>query len=312
MKRKLLLFASVMLTAGMASAQAPLVNGDLESWNHVNTPSYDEPTGGMLKSLNAIAAFPGNPPITCFKESSSPHSGTYCARLESGSVTVVGSTIFVPGVLGTIEPYYSPNIGATLGVPFTSSPKKFKGWYKYNAYQGDSAEFSAATVRNNGGVRETLSVAKQIIKFAATEWTAFEIPFVEVAAGTPDSIIIVCVTSAGYNLQDLTQGQGKVGSKLWVDDLSFDYTVGMEEDILNGESMQIYPNPATDIITVTYSQNLTNGRLNIIDANGRTVLTHNFSGQSASINVNALASGMYTMVLNSDNRILKRSSFIKK
>ena len=306
MKRKLLLFASALFTTYTATAQAPLANGDLESWSNHTTPppAYEEPTGGMLFSLNEISSFPGNPPITCFKETSNVHGGSYCARMVSGSVTLIGTTIFVPGVLGTVKPYYSPNIGATLGVPFTDSPKKFKGWYRYTSVQGDSAEISAATVRTTGGVRETLTVAKMVVKQTVSNWTAFEIPFVEVASGTPDSIVIVCVSSAGYNLQNLTQGQGKVGSTLWVDDMSFDYTVGNAEEIMNGETMNIFPNPASDIMTVTYTQNLHNGRLNIIDANGKTVLSQAYKGQSAAVDVSMLASGVYTAVLNDGTRIV--------
>lgn len=314
MKRKLLLIASALFTAYTASAQAPLINGDLESWATHTTPppTYEEPTGGMLFSLNEISSFPGNPPITCYKETSNVHGGSYAARMVSGSVTLVGTTIFVPGVLGTVKPYYSPNIGAKLGVPFTDSPKKFKGWFRYTSVQGDSAEISAATVRTTGGVRETLTVAKMVIKQTVSNWTAFEIPFQELAAGTPDSIVIVCVSSAGYNLQNLTQGQGKVGSTLWVDDMSFDYTMGLNEEIMNNETMNIFPNPASDMITVTYTENIQNGRLNIVDATGKTVLTQTYMGQTASVNVNALAAGMYTATLSDGKRIVKRSSFIKK
>jgi len=312
MKRKLLLIASALFTAYTASAQAPLINGDLESWTSPPPGTYDEPTGGMLKSLNQISTFPGNPPVTCFKDNNNPHGGTYSARMVSGNVTFQGSNIFVPGVLGTIEPYYTPTIGAKLGVPFTDSPKKFKGWFRYTSVQGDSAELSAATVRTVGGVRETLTVAKMVIKQTVSSWTAFEIPFQELATGTPDSIIVLCVSSAGYNLQNLTQGQGKVNSTLWVDDISFDYTMGQEEDVLNGETMTIFPNPASDMITVTYTQNIQNGRLNIIDATGKTVLTQAYMGQTASVNINTLAAGMYTATLSDGKRIVKRSSFIKK
>lgn len=318
MKAKLLLLSS-LLTSSLVIAQTPITNGNLESWKDTSFTngavpiSYSEPTGGMLKSLNKITEFPGPPPVNCFKETSNVHGGNFAARVVSGSVDFLSSPIFIPGALGTITPFFnSTTFGATIGVPFTEKPSKFVGWFKYTSVQGDSAEFSAATTRNVGGVRETLTLAKQIIKFSESSWTYFEADFVELNAGNPDTIIILCVSSAGYDFINLTNCKGKVGSTLFIDDIAFVYENGLKEDLMSSTEVKIFPNPSSDVINVNVNANVNNGQVRFIDASGRIAYMHAFNGNNQAISVSQLASGLYSIVIVEGNNIIGRQSFIKQ
>lgn len=316
MKSKLLLLSSFVVSS-LLSAQTQVPNGNLESWKDTSFTNgsvpvtYSEPQGGMLKSLNKLTQFPGTPPVTCFKETNS-HDGQFAAKVASGQVGFLGSTIFIPGAIGTIDPFFNTtSFGATIGTPFTEKPSKLIGWFKYQSVQGDSAEFSAATVRNVGGVRETLSLAKKVIKYSEANWTYIEADFVDLNAGTPDTLIILCVSSAGYDFVNLTNCVGKVGSALTVDDIALIYTGGLKEDLMNAKTMAIYPNPSSTNVTVRIEESISNGSIRFIDAAGRVAYTQPFNGTSTEVSVSSLANGMYSIVLVDGNNIIARQSFIK-
>lgn len=318
MKTRILLLSGLLMS-GMAFGQTQLINGNLENWkdttfmNGAIPVSYSEPTGGMLMSLNKITQFPGPPPVTCFKETAGPHGGTAAARVVSGQVDFLGSPIFIPGVLGTVDPFFnSTTFGATIGVPFTDQPAKFIGWFKYLSVSGDSAQFYAATTRNVGGVRETLSVAKKTIKFSESAWTFFDVDFEQLAAGTPDSLIVLGIASAGYDFSDLTNCTGSLGSALYIDDLALVYSGGVQENLMQKASMKIFPNPASNQISVQFDGNaVQNGQIRCIDASGKLILSQAFNGTQSEINVSALANGVYSLVLMEGNNILSRQSFVK-
>lgn len=318
MKTRLLLLSG-LLFSGLCFAQTAIPNGNLESWKDTSfvnggvTVKYSEPTGGMLKSLNKITQFPGPPPVTLFKDSTSVHAGNYAAKVVSGQVNFLGSNIFIPGALGTLDPFFgATNFGAKIGVPFTEKPAKFIGWFRYLSVQGDSAEFSAATVRTVAGVRETLSLAKQVVKFSESNWAYFEVDFVDLNAGTPDSLIVLCVSSAGYDFVDLTNCQGKLGSTLFIDDIALIYTGGLEEGLMGNAAVKVFPNPASDLIQINYEGASLNGSIRFIDAAGRVAHTQPFIGNNQSLSVSGLAKGMYSIVLIEGNKIVARQSFIKQ
>jgi hypothetical protein len=309
--KKVLLFVSAICSFGLSQAQTSIPNGDLEAWTV--TGAYEEPDGGMLKTLNQISTFPGSPPVTTFKDGVEKHGGMYSARMVAGQIDLGLGAIFIPGVLGTVVPFFQPVIGASLGVPFTDKPNSFKGWLKYSPVQGDSAEVSAFLMKRNGASRETLAVARQRYLQPVANWTSFDAPFQYFNTTTlPDSIIIICITSAGYNFDNLTNCQGKVNSTLWIDDLSLDYTNGIEQNLFNGETVQVYPNPSSDMVTLTTTGNVTNGRVEILDMNGKLIIGQTFTGTTQTVDIRSLAAGTYIVRLSEGNRRLYSSQIVKK
>jgi hypothetical protein len=128
---------------------------------------------------------------------------------------------------------------------------------------------------------------------------------------TPDSIIIIAVSSKGYNFSDLLQCKGKQNSTLWVDDLQLGFPSGLNESVLNGEEMSVFPNPAKDLIHVSYTQNVTKGRIEILDMSGRVLRSIPAIGQNWTIDVSIFPSGIYTIRLISDNTIVSRKKMEK-
>ncbi len=61
----------------------------------------------------------------------------------------------------------------------------------------------------------------------------------------------------------------------------------------NTATMQLYPNPATDMVMINLSDNLTGGSLTLSDVTGRSLNTINITANHSQLNTGALASGVY-------------------
>jgi hypothetical protein len=86
---------------------------------------------------------------------------------------------------------------------------------------------------------------------------------------------------------------------------------GIQSQALTTAHLSIYPNPVTDQVIV--KSNLTNpARVIIMDASGRTVLSHNLSSSEEVVNTAALAKGMYVLSLrDASGKTLKAVKLVK-
>lgn len=85
--------------------------------------------------------------------------------------------------------------------------------------------------------------------------------------------------------------------------------LGVEEFESNG--IAIYPNPSSDIINVR-GTNEFNYSVAVIDMQGRRLSTSEISNQATSIDINALAPGIYNLIFSEGNRVVGSKRFIKK
>jgi hypothetical protein len=309
MKKHVLTWTAALLGGTLSLlAQPAIPNGDLESWTTI--VNGDEPTGGYLKSLNQILAFPGGPPVTCFKETANPHGGTAAAKIVSASFASFG--IFIPGALGTITPIANP-VSAQLAEPFTGKPESIRAWIKYAPVTGDSAEVFGYLFKTTGGVRETLAVASQMLLQPVSSWTEITVPFTYLnATATPDSASLLFVSSAGYNFSNLFLCQGSAGSALWIDDVSYIYPASITESGKETDKLTVFPNPAEDMVTLTFASEINEGMVSVADMNGREVLKTTFTGTQQNIPVSGLKAGNYVISLSHEKGLLARKTFIKK
>jgi hypothetical protein len=72
--------------------------------------------------------------------------------------------------------------------------------------------------------------------------------------------------------------------------------------------MDIYPNPATNQVTVTIEGKSVNGKINLIDMTGRVVATQMVNTNETVINTAALANGVYYVTYVADNAEVKLKS----
>ena len=87
--------------------------------------------------------------------------------------------------------------------------------------------------------------------------------------------------------------------------------VGIEENTANN-SIQIYPNPASDFITIDL-QNINNEvKLNIYNVMGDLLRSENISKNHQTLNIQNLADGMYVASIESNNKIITQKFIIQR
>jgi hypothetical protein len=290
--KRILLTLTLTAAATFGFAQTPVDNGSFETWANPTGPngSYEDLPGPFLKTLNSLYDLPaviGGPgPITTTKVTD-PCDGTFGALMTSKSF----QGIFIPGAMGTFDVSLAPP-GAKLGKPYTDKPLKVKYCAKYAPVAGDSAEVFCLLTKWNGTSRDTIAYGNIKHMSAVASYTNFEFPLTYYSQVTPDSCTLLCVASAGYDFGTLTNSAGQVNSALTIDNLRFDFTVGMEENTAKPE-VKMFPSPVVDILNIALEKGQTSTTYRIIDLAGRTVLNGTINGQSSAVNVSTLAQGTY-------------------
>ncbi len=314
-----LLFTGATLV--MNAQQPALTNGNLENWTQFTgtNESYWEPDTGtnrtshFLRTLNELAdqPFPLVGPVTCIRETngSNVHGGSYSAKLVSG---VLGA-FFIPGFLGTGD-LNIPNQTIYLGRQFNGRPDKFRGWYKYTPVNGDSAEFRVWLTRYDALNQQTVLVGEgsQKIKTAVSNFTQFDININYQDAGTPDTVVVFCTASAGYNLANLLSSAGQVGSTLWADDLEFVYPANIENNNMMNDKVQVYPTIVQDMVNIYTTDLPENLKIRVYDMSGKEIFTERMNGNHHVIQVSSLEAGSYIILLQDNFKLYARHTFIKK
>ncbi len=82
------------------------------------------------------------------------------------------------------------------------------------------------------------------------------------------------------------------------DNLTYSYPAGISENYLN--SISIYPNPATDVVTVT---NILKANITVYDISGKSILSKNNCKETEIIDLNRIDSGIYFIKIQSGSEI---------
>lgn len=302
MKMKaLLLTLSCLLAPVFLLAQTPLDNGNLDNW--VSQGSYEDPAGSMFKTLNSLNSL--GVPVTVFKTTDA--YSNFAAQLQSNTFVVLN--IFIPGTLGTVVAQTTPP-AAFLGVPFTDMPSRFKGWFRYHPTGNDSAEILIALMKRNGPNRDTVARAAMKIKNLVNTYTQFDLPLTYFSTTVPDSLIILCVSSAGYNFQNLFACAGQNNSTLYVDELELEYSSGLSESYPLPE-LRVYPNPASEQMWVEGPAAPGQAVLELNDGEGRLIQRLPLTTWPLALPIASLPSGRYFLRLVEGPRITARGTFVK-
>ena len=84
--------------------------------------------------------------------------------------------------------------------------------------------------------------------------------------------------------------------------------------VANSNSFSVYPNPATDLLTIEFGEEASEMTIAIVDVMGRTVMPtmNQFSGNRTEISVNELPQGAYFITGTSEGYSFKKSIMITK
>ena len=319
--KKLLLLSGFMFFTFIPFLQAQIEDGGFETkW--VEKPAdrgvywdFNVSDAAMLRTLNSLYAIEIQEfitELTSFREANTPHQGQYAMRMRTASFQNV---ILVPGIYATVPydyiPQYINNKGFEAIVDFESpasgdKPQRLTGYYKYSPVKNDSAAIEIELF--NRGTSVAFALWKE--RNTVSEWTKFDIPIRYTLDADINEIKLIFASSAGYNFELLDKCKGEVGSTFWIDDIAFEYgDVGLIEPLMERSASQVYPNPASDAITISFDQEL-NGKLVIYNVLGAEAAIQSVNGDKIEANITNLPAGSYFYRVIEGNKIRTSGKFI--
>ncbi len=301
-------------------AQTTLSNSGFETWGNAAPGVATEPTGWFSnKSGSAIAKLG---PQTCFKDSTTVHSGSYSAKIvtETYLGTAVNGALSTgmvnaPSITKTTGYIGSQNYSDTTDcrrMSFTGRPDSLVGWYQYTS-GGTGEQGKIRAILHTGQYFDpetptTYHIDPTANKVAdltfltpttnVTTWTRFSMPFTYATSGTPAYVMVNITPSAN-------QGTSVSGSTLWVDDIQVVYkaNTSVENVATSAEAARVYASGKNVFVDFTeLTEGVTN--LELYDITGRLVA--NFAVANNQLNTFSLgeqSTGIYVYRLsNSGSR----------
>lgn len=279
--KAIILTIGTILTLSATAQTNPITTGieGFENWTTNSVGEMPVAWDGFNRQVMFGGMTVGE--VECIrKDSLDPKEGNFSISLTSESVMggPAVPALFTTGDL--IIDWNAQNGDITGGEAFTNTPTQLKGWYKYYPVNNDTAFIEVDFTQNStqvGSGRIELSGSTQ-------DWTPFVFDITFDNRTMPDSMNIVAAsTKASENIP--------VGTVLELDAMEFVYgTTGLENKA--SESIKVYPNPATNNLTIDGMQTGQNN-ITIFNSLGQTIENLETSSHSILLNVSQLKTGIY-------------------
>ena len=263
------------------AALAQIPNAGMETWLN-GTPDQ-----WSTNNIPTIAT-----PVT---QTANAHGGSSAVRLE-----------VVSSFAGDIPGLISSTGTSGTGFPVTSNYSSFSFYYKTNLLGGD--ELNASIIISDFNTQPTAG-GSDVYTSNLNVYTQAVVP-INVFAPNPVSAIIYFAIS--------NTNSAHVGSYAQIDDIAFGAAVGIEELIGDHNSISSpTPNPASGICLVPFTLiHPTVADIRIYDLNGRLVQNVlnqelNAGNYKAEVNADALAAGVYTIVMRAGDQVLQSKLVVR-
>ncbi len=282
--KTLIFIAIVFITSLGFSQNQPLING-VETFGNWTTETVGEMPqywDGFNKEVIMGGAHVGD--VECIKkDSADPQDSDYSVRIVSTSI--MGGPA-VPGMLTTgklIIDFNSQSGDIEGGMPYSLTPTKLKGYYKYSPNGNDTAEISAWFSSNGSAI----GGGELLISGQTNVWTEFTVDLTYMPGITPDTANVMFTSSNGMSAVP-------VGSALEIDHIWFEGgNVSIENKSLVMSDIKIYPNPAVDYIQIESSEDSKSIEVNIYSTTGQLMISTIINGSSEKVDLQNLSKGAY-------------------
>lgn len=319
-------FTIILLVLAMQHvySQSNVPNGNYENWHNVvvsGTLNYDDlgidANDNWMATLNSLVAVPqsaGGPgPQTVFKTTDA-HSGTYAAKAVTNIFPLGPVTITIPGMIGTAV-MDKKGIRAVLGKPCPDcKPLRFKGYYKFDPVAGDSCAAVILLSKWNATAkkRDTIGYGRMVEHSPVLHYTPFDIEIDYTGTGAVDTMTLLVVSSAGFNVVKFMESKGQVGNTMYVDDLMLEYPAGIQQVLMPEVTVKVFPDPASDVLHVELDKAVKDGLFEVYTAAGKMVGSYALARNGSVIPVYSLPDGIYYYRLVSGRELMNTGTFIVK
>lgn len=298
MKAKFTLLTFFVAAFFAANAQQ-VPNESFDSWT-IDTLAPD--------GWSTYESFFGLPIGHAEKDAVDKVAGPYSLKLTSDSVPGFGSYGVLAGLcaLGSAAPGFQPDFP---GAPFAFKPDTLFTLYKYTSPGADSPIIAMKLLKGGTSVIGHPVYGLAFLFPPSSQWAAGFIPITQyyTSGDTPDSLSLEF-----YSSKNPAPNGGIKGSVLHVDGVLFGYVTlpNSLQEVADRLNITIYPNPATNFITVSSDENTEGFRAVVSDISGKIVSVNELSGNKTMINVSGLANGTYIYrIADKTGNILKQDRF---
>lgn len=269
----------IVLIAMTINTNAQIPNSGFENWTTVGI--YEDPTEWATTNSYSTGSFYATTKSTDHYPATVGH---YSVRIENNTALLPnysGLGIIETGVIGSLNPVF----------PITGHPTSLTGYYKYAPQNGDTMRIKIRLALNGTEVSsgELTSIA------SVSNWTSFNIPLQSYTLA--DSALIVISAYYAPNSSYIPHGN----SVLYIDNLNFDNLItSLSEQTSGNTAFSLYPNPASDIVTLNINNpNNTDLTINIYTKIGTLVKSETLKQNQLQINIGDLSNGIYVVAIQS-------------
>lgn len=305
--KQLIIFLIISVTA---LSQTELPNPGFENWDNVYNSKdefmYEELTGDFWETLNKLRLLGG--PVTVEKTDNA-NTGNYAVRLETKEF----GTFRITGLLmsGFFDSKADPGENMKEGKPFTGKPSKLIAHVMNFPKNNDSAAIYINLTKWKNDKRDTIAEASMGIGREILEYEPVELILDYYMPNTsPDTIKIVFLSSAGgRNFTGSSGSQPQIGSVLYVDDASLEYTSGITLPLIEENTNILRYDSFSDLIIINKEENIIGKTIRIFDQNGKIYISKKLSPPYM-INAQYLPQGAFFYNIHNGNELLNSGNFM--
>ena len=224
--------------------------------------------------------------------------------------TVAGGIYSIDSVTLLLDNFFGAN--KSLGFPWSTKPASLQGYYKDTLAGGDSIEFiiilTAWDSAHHG--RDTVASVTKYYSGNVASYSLITVPITYNINNIMPDTALIATGLVGPN-----GGNSHLGSKYYIDDLSFNGTVPLDvkQISLVNTDARLCPNPFTDraVLAISNTVILSGATLQISNVLGQAVQTiHDINTNTVAIEKGNLQSGIYFYRLVNKDVVISTGKFV--
>lgn len=280
-----------LLIALTINASAQITNSGFEDWT--TTGNYEEPDGWATMNPYSPGTF-----YSCTKSTDHypANVGSYSIRLENNTSLTQFTGGWGMAITDIMAYPFEP------AFPVTGHPTSLTGYYKFESLNSDSM-WIKVILFNDGAI----VMDEQINEIGSSSWASFNLPF-DIYVDADSATILVCA------FLPTGQTDGPNGnSVLYVDNLNFDVLISDVAEHDNNRLLTIFPNPASDIITLNIdTKNNSALTMDIYTITGELVRAETLKQNQQQVTISDLSNGIYLVSIKSNELTETKKLVIQK